>query len=345
MPESPYFLSNRPEGEISPLVPWHDCSMPEMTSVSRDRVARILQGLRMSGTFYCSATLGSPWGLEMPAIADSVSFHFLVEGTCWLHVPGEDPVRLEPGDVALVPHGLGHHLADGITVDQAPRVDHLPQSYLGPSYSVLRHGGEGVQTRLVCGVVSFNDPTSRELMNALPPIVVTRAHDSAATRDTLNLMVAELLEPRVGGEAVVTRLADVIVLHTVRAWITDGEHLPMGWLAGLSDDRIGRALEAIHTDPGAPWTVSTLARVATMSRTAFCERFTNLVGIPPIAHLTAWRMRMAEGRLASEDVTVGEVARELGYRSESAFSRAFRNHIGHSPGGGKVRAPSVATQP
>ncbi|MEE2032532.1 AraC family transcriptional regulator [Rhodococcus chondri] len=301
---------------------------------SRDRLARVLHPLRMRSTFYCHAELGEPWALEMPAIADAVSFHVLTAGACWLRMPGSEAVELRAGDLALVPHGKGHDLLSTPEAGPTSRVDLLPQRYLSEQYSVLEHGGTGRTTQLICGIVSFDEPAARELLRSLPATVFVAGDASAASsiRDTLRLMAGELAHPQPGGEAVATRLADILVVQAIRAWLATGLDTGTGWLHALQDARIGQALEAIHADPGNEWNLERLARTATMSRSAFSARFTALVGETPIAYLTRWRMNLARSRLLEENVTSAQVATELGYRSEAAFHRAFTRIIGRTPG-------------
>ena len=129
-----------------------------------------------------------------------------------------------------------------------------------------------------------------------------------------------------------TRLADILVVQAIRSWITSDEDAATGWLRALQDERIGRALEAIHADPGNDWSLDVLARVATMSRSSFSARFTELVGEAPIAYLTRWRMNIAASRLREENITAAKLASELGYQSEAAFNRAFTRIIGQTPG-------------
>nr|WP_272902563.1 AraC family transcriptional regulator [Brevibacterium daeguense] len=299
-------------------------------------MASVLGRLRMRSTFYCHAELGEPWALEMPAIPDSISFHVVTAGICWLRLTDAEPVELRGGDLALVPHGLGHHLLSSPEAQSGPRVDLLPQQYLSEHYSVLRHGGRGTRgAQLICGVVSFDDPAARQLMRALPKILFIGGDTVAAassTRDTLRLMARELAQPQAGGEEVATRLADILVIQAVRAWIAADLDVNQGWLHALQDERIGRVLEAIHTEPGKEWNVERLARLATMSRSSFSTRFTELVGEAPIAYLTRWRMNLAHTRIRGENITAARLATELGYRSEAAFNRAFTRIIGRTPG-------------
>lgn len=308
---------------------------PEVPAESTDRLARVLHALRMRSTFYCHAELGEPWALEMPAIADSISFHVVTSGICWLRLPDADPRELRAGDLALVPHGLGHDLASTENAAPGPRVDLLPQRYVTERYSVLHHGGTGRAAQLICGVVSFDDPVARELMRALPPVIFVGGDTVSAAssiRDTLRLMAGELSRPQPGGEAVATRLADILVVQAIRAWIASDLDAGAGWLGALQDERIGRALQSIHDEPGREWTLERLAHVAAMSRSSFSTRFTELVGEAPIAYLTRWRMNVAHTRLRDENTTAARLATELGYRSEAAFSRAFTRVIGSTPG-------------
>lgn len=310
-----------------------------MEGISRfeyqDRVARVLHTLRMRSTFYCHAELSEPWALEMPAIADSVSFHVVAAGSCWLRLPETDPIELRAGDLALVPHGLGHDLLGDADACRGPRVDLLPQEYLSTSYSILQHGGGGRAAQLICGVVSFDEPAARELMRTLPPVMFIGGDTLSAAssiKDTLRLMAGELACPQIGGEAVATRLADVLVVQAIRSWLISDATAPAGWLRALEDDRIGRALEAIHHNPGDEWNLGRLAKAAMMSRSSFSSRFTTLTGEAPIAYLTRWRMSIAASRLREEDITVARLASELGYQSEAAFNRAFTRVNGQTPG-------------
>ena len=301
----------------------------------QDRLARVLHTLRMRSTFYCHAELGEPWALEMPAIADSVSFHVVTAGSCWLRLPSAKPIELHAGDLALVPHGLGHDLLSEPEARSGPRVDLLPQKYLSKYYSMLRYGGSGRAAQVICGVVTFDDPAARELMRTLPAVLFVggdTASASSSIRDTLRLMAGELSHPQPGGEAVATRLADILVVQAIRGWLAADVDAAAGWLRALQDERIGRALEAIHDNPGYEWNLDRLTQLATMSRSSFSSRFTELVGEAPIAYLTRWRMSVAQSRLLEEDITAARLAPELGYQSEAAFNRAFTRIIGRTPG-------------
>jgi AraC-like DNA-binding protein len=169
----------------------------------------------------------------------------------------------------------------------------------------------------------------------LPEVIhvgATTTPGPTSVHDMVRLMAAELADLRPGGEAVTTRLADILVVQAIRTWLEQAPEARAGWLGALQDERIGRALTAIHRDPGGDWTLERLARQAAMSRSSFAARFAELVGDPPMTFLTRWRMTVADVRLREGTATVSGVAASMGYRSDAAFSRAFTRVTGMTPG-------------
>lgn len=306
-----------------------------MPWVPSDPLREALHRLRMRGAFYSRTEASEPWALEMPAVADTVSFHVITEGRCLLEVPGSESVELRTGDLALVPHGRGHVLASDAEAGPPGRVDLLPQHYISEHYSVLTYGGGGAVTHLICGIVAFDEPAARDLVQMLPAVLhlgATTNHGAASVHDAVRLMSAELTDMRPGGEVITTRLADIIVVQAIRAWLEQEAGALEGWLGALQDEHIGRALAAMHRDPGRHWDLQGLAREAHMSRSTFAARFTELVGQPAMTHLTRLRMNLAHARLREEGTAVHRVASDLGYGSEAAFTRAFTRVIGQTPG-------------
>jgi len=309
------------DGAVDTVIPWAPI----------DPLGGVLGDLRMHGTFYCRAEGSAPWGVEMPALEGCMSFHVVTEGTCLLEVDGET-YELRAGDLALVPHGRGHLLRSGPGAPIAGRADLLPQDYLGEHYSVLRVDGGGPEARLVCGVLEPERPGAAHLLDLLPPVLLVEADDAARggwLSVLLGMITDEVRRDRPGAEAVVTRLADVVVIQAIRGWLESGGTGP-GWLRALRDPQVGRAVALVHQDPGAPWTLDRLARETQMSRSAFAARFTELAGEPALRYVTRWRMHLATVELA-RGARVGELAGRLGYESEAAFSRAYKRVAGVPP--------------
>ena len=324
---------------------------PDVLNRFVDPLGEALHSLRMSGVFYCHSELTAPWGAQMPAMPDCLMFHLVVRGRCWLAsvadpdggVSGGAAGRwLGPGDFALVPHGRGHVLGSAPQVPTPPLFD-LPREQLSERYEILRHGGGGEGTRIVCGAVRFDHPAARQMMALLPAVVCIEAaglQPGDWLPSLLHLMADEARQMRPGGEAVITRLADILVIQAIRHWLQHDAAAQGGWLGALKDPRVGRALARMQRDPAQGWTVGTMAEAAAMSRSAFAQRFTALVGMPALAWLTQWRMSLAQSWLA-EGQAMAEVAARTGYQSEAAFSRAFKRSVGKAPGGLRRRASAL----
>jgi AraC-like DNA-binding protein len=302
--------------------------------IVEDPIGEALHFLRMSGTLYCRSEFREPWSLAIPAIDDSLMLHVMTDGKCLLEVEGAPSRVLKQGDLALVPHGKGHVLtsASGLPVS---KLFEIQRQQLSERYELLRLGGDGERSVMICGVFKFDDPAARQLTTLLPRMIVVDAWSSPQSewiQSTLRMIAAEVKAMNPGGETMVTRLADILVIHAIRFWISNDPSAQTGWLRALHDPQIGRSIAGIHRNPGQPWTLESLASEASMSRSAFAARFTELVGESAMQYVTRWRMHAAEARLRNENVTVAEVALSLGYESEAAFNRAFKRHIGVSPG-------------
>ncbi|MGE0332070.1 MAG: AraC family transcriptional regulator [Ramlibacter sp.] len=301
-----------------------------------DPLGEALHYLRMDGVFYCHSELTAPWGARMPALADCLMFHMVTSGRCWLELDGAGSRWLHPGDFALVsclPQGRTHNLLHEPGAD-APDLFSLPRQMVSERYEVLRHGGGGAPTRLVCGAVRFDHPAARQLVALLPPVIAIEAgevpHDEGC-QTMLRFMADEARTLRPGGEAVITRLADIVVIQAIRHWVQHDPAAQTGWLGALQDRRIGRAISLMHRSPAQVWTVESLAQASAMSRSAFAQRFAALVGQGALQYLTQWRMTLAQAWLA-QGSTIADVAARTGYQSESAFSRAFKRSVGVAPG-------------
>jgi AraC-like DNA-binding protein len=299
-----------------------------------DPLGEALHFLRMSAVMYCRSEFTAPWALALPAFEDCLMFHVVTAGRCRLEVEGCDDRVLQPGDFALVPHGAGHRLTSEAGVPAAKLFD-LPRKPVSDRYEILRHGGGGAPTTVICGAVRFDHPSAHRLVPLLPKVISVDAWSSPELewiQSTLRLMAVEARELRPGGETVITRLADILVIQAIRSWIANDPDAQKGWLGALQDAQIGRAIALVHREPAHPWTVESLASEVAMSRSAFAARFTELVGEPAMHYVTRWRMHLALAWLKEEDAPLSAMASRLGYESEAAFSRAFKRFLGFPPG-------------
>jgi AraC-like DNA-binding protein len=303
----------------------------EAAPIAPDRLSEVLQDFRLTANSYGRCELKRPWGISFPPQPEA-RFHFVVSGGCWLRPPKRGWQELSAGDVVLLPRGAGHALASDARGALHP-LEQMPLEEIGERTYALRAGGSGAATVLVCCSVGFGQPAAHPLLELMPPMLLLRG---GAVADPvlpllLDAMAAEVLERRIGAATVMARLADVVILRVIRAWVEARTDDTEGWLAAMRDERIGRALAAIHQKPGEPWSVESLAAVAGVSRSIFSERFAKLVGMPPARYVARWRMHVASGWLENERASVAQVATRLGYESEAAFSRAFKRFVGVPP--------------
>lgn len=312
-----------------------------------DVLSDILGALRLQGTLYFSTEFRRPWGLRVPAFPGVARFHLVMRGSTWVRVlPGGDPIRLESGDLVLVPHGAAHLLADDPETP-ARSVDEVVEAAGFTGKGALVYGGEdgGGPTRLVCGHFEFDADFEHPLMGQLPPALVVRweeAVQGSPLEDVFRFITREVRQGRPGHEAVTRRLSEVLFVQVVRFWAESAEP-HRGLLAALADPGLTKALEAVHTEPGRRWTLDLLARRAAMSRTLFAERFREAVGQTPHQYLTLWRIQNARRLLAESQLSLERIARRVGYGSGASFSRVFRKTMGIPPGSyrKKVRAGRV----
>ena len=297
-----------------------------------DVLSEVIGALNIRTTLFAMADLGAPWGVRFPA-GDGAYFHTVTGQPCWLRTAGDDePTRLGSGEIALLAHGAAHRITSSRR--GAARVEFDPTTWRPNTViePVLETGAGGPSTTLVCGAVDVLTPDAQPLLGLLPPVVVVGS-DEAATAGlslTLALLRHETDRTRPGTQTMLARLGDVLLVQLLRLWLARPDTAAQGWLPALQDPQLNAALQAMHADPAAPWTVGTLATHARLSRSRFAERFTATTGIAPLAYLTRWRLTLAAGMLR-DGRTVNQVSRAVGYTSEPAFSRAFHRHHGQPP--------------
>lgn len=300
-----------------------------------DVLTDVLDSLRLQGTLYFSTELGRSWGIRVPAFESVARFHLLLRGSCWVEVTGSaEPLRLDAGDLALIPHGAEHVLSDRPS-QPARSVDEVVEAagFDGTGALVYGDADEGGPTRMVCGHLAFDPAFHHPVLDQLPSALVVPWEggvQGSPLEDLMDFIAREVREARPGHEAVARRLSEVIFVQAVRVWAEEhGDEL--GLLSALSDSGLSSALQAIHAEPERPWTLEELARRSHMSRTTFAERFRETVGTTPYQYLTGWRMQLARRLLAESSRPIARIASEVGYDSSAAFSRAFKREVGSPP--------------
>ena len=289
--------------------------------------------LRLTGTLYCRATMSAPWGLLMPELIDSMMFVIVTSGRAWVELDGE-LTEVGQGSMVLLPAGPSYKLLSSPDAEAVPLFE-VPVQKISERYEILEHGGGGDVTRATAGVVQFDHVAGKRLVSQLPRLLKIDAWDDTLgswIQSTIGLISREASALRPGGETVMTRLADILVIQAIRAWLDTAPEAQQGWLAALRDRQLGRALALIHRQPAEDWTLVALARAAGMSRSAFAARFTALTGQPTMQYLAHWRMKLARTLLVENGAPVGAIAAQVGYQSEAAFGRAFKQFFGVSPG-------------
>jgi len=290
-----------------------------------DPLSEVITLLQPRAVFSRRISGAGRWGVRYSAFGRP-SFCAVLEGSCCLTVDGQRPLTLEAGDFVLLPATPGFTMS-GFEPARLERFDPMVTSKV---LGEVRHGTRGGRpdVRLLGGWFEFDSPDSAVLVSLLPSLVHVRGVDRLST--LVRLVGEEASERRAGRDLVLTRLVEVLLIEALRA--VPGDDAPPGLLRGLADTRLAPAIRQMHSQLERSWTVALLARTAALSRSAFFERFTRTVGLPPMEYLLAWRMAVAKDLLRREDVALAEVAERVGYGSASTFSTAFSRHVGRPPG-------------
>ena len=327
--------------------------------MSTDALSDILSAVHLSGSVFFDVTAKSPWVAEAPPAAQianevkpgaqhTIEYHVVTRGSCWISLLGDvafKPVRLEEGDIAVMPHGDPHVVSSAPGMRAEPDMDDFRRPEVANALPfVLQTGGDGPSdTHLICGFFSCDVRPFNPLLDSLPRFMRFGCHASGASHSLLGQFIqfatAEMGNKRAGSQSIVNRLSELMFVEIIRLHMDQLSNNNTGWLAGLRDPLVGRALTLLHARPSHAWTLEELASETAASRSALADRFAQMVGCPPIQYLTRWRMQIAAKRLADPGAKVAAVAHEVGYESEAAFSRAFKRFVGRSPG--QWRAGSI----
>jgi AraC-like DNA-binding protein len=312
--------------------------------MTADVLSDVLRTVRLTGAVYFQVTATSPWAVEapdsrviaqrvMPGAQHVIPFHVIVEGSCYAGVSGGEMRRLRAGDVIALAHGDRHTMSSDPELRARPDLSIYARAADIQLPILVEKGGHGAKrTKLICGFLGCDVLPFNPLLATLPRALIVGERDGDRWLSRFSdAALAEARSKRAGGETVLARLSELMFVEALRRHL---ERLPgaqTGWLAGLRDPSIGRALALLHGDPKHPWTLEALAAGASLSRSALAERFVHFVGKPPMQYLAQWRMQVASELLARGDSKVANIAREVGYDSEAAFSRAFKKSAGASP--------------
>jgi AraC-like DNA-binding protein len=313
--------------------------------VSNDTLSEVLRAVRLNGAVFFAIDASAPWVAEAPPACEIghellpgsehvIEYHVVSRGSCWGGIVGEPPLQLETGDVIAFPQGDAHVIssAPGMrgSVDRA--------TYRAPREArrfpvQLEMAGDGRDpARLICGFLGCDVRPFNPLLATLPRTLHVRPGTDDRLGRLVELALAESEAPRAGGECVLSRLSELLFVELVRRYLANLPPESLGWLAGLRDASIGRALAELHSHPTHDWSLDALAGEVGVSRSALAERFTQFVGVPPMQYLAQWRMQLASNLLSATTLSLAEIAERVGYGSETALSRAFKRWLGVSPG-------------
>jgi AraC-like DNA-binding protein len=333
--------------------------------MSQDTLSDVLRSVRLRGAVFFYVSGHGDWAAEAPPSAELapllmrgvehvIEYHAVAQGSCWAGIPGEPATQLFAGDVVMFPQGDAHVVSSAPGLRGNPELPHeaaargvqlpLRVAYRGDTVlPVVPPESEGAQATIVCGFLGCDLQPFNPLIAALPRQLNLRAADDGGwiARFTQQA-VAESHARRPGSEAMLARMSEMMFVDAVRRY---ADHLPehsTGWLAGLRDRFVGRALALIHEQPAQDWTLDELGRRAGLSRSALHERFVQLVGVPPMQYLAQWRMQTAARLLLETRATVAAIALDVGYDSEAAFARAFKRMVGKPPAAWRRERDAVA---
>lgn len=311
-----------------------------------DVLSDVLRNVRLTGAVYFDVKAREPWVAEtpatsricanvMPAFEHAISFHIMLDGWCWAQLADESEpaVKLAGGDAVIFVGGDGHFMS----TERGKRAEPMMDLYYKPDDRPLPFllndlGGDGKAARFVCGYLGCDARPFNPILEALPRLLHVPAHRNEATAALIRMALKENERPRAGGETILAKLSELMFLQAIRAHIDTLPAESIGWLSGLRDRHIGQALMLMHGRPAEDWTLDVLAKEVGLSRSAFAERFTELMGVPPMSYLGNWRLQVAARLLEAPSMSIAQAAAQVGYESEAAFNRAFKKQVGLPPG-------------
>lgn len=302
-----------------------------------DLLSGILNVMKMSGSVYFRTSFTSPWGVEVPPHQNVSRFHYVHRGRCYVRVDNQDStVFLEQGDLIIITRGASHILSepqDAVISSLDTIVEDA--GFTGRGALLVGDPETGHETQLICGHFAFDSGTKHVLLDSLPDYVHVKDYGRASPDwldNTLKMIGSELGHDKMGGDLIALKLSEIIFTQAIRYYIENDGKSQTG-LAGFTDSNIRAALIALHERPGDAWSVDDMAKIAGMSRTAFSNRFNELIGNTPLNYLMDWRMLIARQMLIDTEYPIIDIAMKAGYQSEAAFGRIFKRYFDMPPAG------------
>ncbi len=315
--------------------------------MAADALSDVLKTVRLTGATFFDVVATDPWVAEqplrslilskiLPGAEHLIAYHVITEGCLFTNLVGGEPVAVRAGEIVVYTKGDPHVLSSAAGMRADPGMT-TPLDVAADSslpFRLAYGGGGAVTAKFVCGFLACDARPFNPLLDALPPLIKTGgANDGDAPWPSqfIKLAMSESAEKRAGSETVLARLSELMFIEVVRRHISAMPPEQCGWLAGLRDPFVGKALSHLHASPARNWTIEALAKGVGLSRSTLAERFGALVGMPPMHYLAKWRMQIASVLLASGGLNIASIAAETGYGSEAAFSRAFKKIVGVPP--------------
>jgi len=309
-----------------------------------DAFSEVLSGVRLKGAMFFNAEFSAPWRLSTPhcrtlapAVAPGaqhlVIYHFVVDGSARAQLEGGRDIDLSAGDIVVFPHGDPHHLSGGSGANRVESAEVL-QKIATRDISPMQAGGGGATTRFVCGYLTWDTLLGGPILDSLPPMLKVNVRADPAGRwleQSILRLVEEASSDAPGSDAMLAKLSEALIVDTLRRYVAGLPDRATGWLAGARDPVVGKSLALLHRRAHYPWTLAELAAEVGTSRSALVARFTRYLSGPPMAYLTAWRLRLAAEALTSSSKGIADIAAAVGYESEAAFNRAFKRAFGVPP--------------
>jgi AraC-like DNA-binding protein len=309
-----------------------------------DALSDVLHTVRLKGGVFLHADFTEPWCLSShiePGICASflgesseiIPYHYVIEGHLRVQVADGLPCDLDPGGLVLLPRNDFHLLGGDLRLRPTPSAS-VVQLPADGGLATIRLGGNGERTRIVCGFLAGENLQANPVISALPALLKLdyREGPSAAwIRNTFGYAADEIAAGRMGSETVFAKLSELLFVEAIRRYAESLPEGQTGWLAGLRDPFVSRALAVLHRRPGDPWTVDALGSAVGLSRSALTERFTQVIGMPPMQYLAGWRIQVAAQELLNTGKSIPRIAQDVGYETEAAFARAFKRRMGTPP--------------